>query len=482
MIKRYPPYKFILAICDFCALLIAAVAAITLSTAKSASIESIMTVVHTENPYYLVGACILILFVFQNYALYKINTILSPSKHAISLLISFFYVIVCLTVFEFFFLLPLSAHSRFALVLFGMFGFVVTFCYRFFLFKPLFSFFNKQALLKRNLLIVGSTPEAIKMAVQLDFDDIYGLRLVGFSDSHHTKGQVVFAGYKNLGGVSEIPQIVTELNIQEILVTLSDVSHEALLEILDICKSTTARVEVTSSLFAIIHHKVPSESYFDTPIAHMMNLSDSKGLFLIKRMIDVVGALVGLIVLTIPFAILSLLIKLTSSGPIFYKQIRIGKGAREFVFYKFRSMYPGSDQEEHREKHFASFIKNGKATGGTSTKIVDEKLITPIGRIIRKTSIDELPQLFNVLKGEMSLVGPRPCLPYEYREYDEWHKRRLSVLPGCTGLWQVSNRSEGSFDDMVLLDLYYIDNMSPWFDLQLILKTIPVMILGRGGK
>ena len=128
-----------------------------------------------------------------------------------------------------------------------------------------------------------------------------------------------------------------------------------------------------------------------------------------------------------------------------------------------------------RERQCENNKKNG------SMKIVNENNITPIGKNLRKMSLDELPQLFNVLKGDMSLVGPRPCVPYEFDAYDNWHKRRLSVLPGCTGLWQVTSRSEVGFDDMVVLDLYYINNMSPWLDLQLILKTVPVMIFGRGG-
>ena len=116
-----------------------------------------------------------------------------------------------------------------------------------------------------------------------------------------------------------------------------------------------------------------------------------------------------------------------------------------------------------------------------STKIVDGSKITKVGRFIRKTSLDELPQLLNVIKGDMSLVGPRPCLPYEWEHYDEWHKRRLSAIPGCTGVWQVSGRSEVTFDDMVILDLYYIQNRSLLLDLQILLKTIPVMALGKGG-
>lgn len=129
-----------------------------------------------------------------------------------------------------------------------------------------------------------------------------------------------------------------------------------------------------------------------------------------------------------------------------------------------------------------NFIRNNEKYVIGSNKVVDESLITPIGRILRKTSLDELPQLYNVLRGEMSLVGPRPCLPYEYESYDEWHKRRHIVLPGCTGVWQVSGRSSVSFKDSVILDIYYINNMTPWLDLQLIFKTFPVMMFGRGAK
>jgi lipopolysaccharide/colanic/teichoic acid biosynthesis glycosyltransferase len=129
----------------------------------------------------------------------------------------------------------------------------------------------------------------------------------------------------------------------------------------------------------------------------------------------------------------------------------------------------------------AALIRNKKPSEG-STKIVNESRVTSVGRFLRKTSLDELPQLFNVLKGDMSLVGPRPCLPYEWDHYEEWHKRRLSVIPGCTGVWQVSGRSAVGFDDMVILDLYYIQNTSLFLDLQLIFKTIPVMVFGRGGK
>ena len=182
------------------------------------------------------------------------------------------------------------------------------------------------------------------------------------------------------------------------------------------------------------------------------------------------------------FIIISVLVKLTSPGKVLFKQIRIGKDGKPFMFYKFRSMYFNSEESNEREAFMKDFIMNDISMHPGSTKIVNQKNVTKIGKFLRKTSLDELPQLFNVIKGDMSLVGPRPCLSYEYEIFDDWHKRRNSVMPGCTGVWQVSGRSSVSFKDSVVLDLYYINNMSPWLDLQLIFKTFPVMIFGRGAK
>ena len=144
-------------------------------------------------------------------------------------------------------------------------------------------------------------------------------------------------------------------------------------------------------------------------------------------------------------------------------------------------MFVGNDGEKFRHQ-LVQFIRNKKPNGNGSTKVVNESRITSVGRFIRKTSLDELPQLFNVIKGDMSLVGPRPCLPYEWEHYEEWHKKRLDITPGCTGIWQVSGRSLVAFDDMVVLDFYYIRNASLFLDIQLLFKTIPVMVFGKGGK
>ena len=200
-----------------------------------------------------------------------------------------------------------------------------------------------------------------------------------------------------------------------------------------------------------------------------------------KRVFDVVLTAVGFVFVAVPIAVIALLIKLTSKGPVLYKHTRIGKDCKPFQFYKFRTMYVGTDDTVHRD-FVEEFIRSdGDQSEQKIRKITDDPRVTPIGRLLRKTSLDELPQLFNVLRGEMSLVGPRPCLPYELEQYKDWHRRRLAVIPGCTGLWQVAGRSAVDFNDMVILDLFYIDNMSPLFDLRIIFRTLPVMLLARGG-
>jgi undecaprenyl-phosphate galactose phosphotransferase len=197
---------------------------------------------------------------------------------------------------------------------------------------------------------------------------------------------------------------------------------------------------------------------------------------------DIVLAGLGIVVLSPVFIILGIIIKLDSPGPVFYSQVRIGKNGKHFKFYKFRSMIVGSDQDETRKVKVAKLIRGEFWDRSGSTKIVDESKITNVGKFIRRTSLDELPQLFNVIFGDMSLVGPRPCLPYEWEHYEDWQKKRLACMPGCTGVWQVSGRNAISFNDMVIMDFYYIQNASLFLDLQLILKTIPVMVFGKGGK
>ncbi|MFJ7753198.1 sugar transferase [Peribacillus muralis] len=189
-----------------------------------------------------------------------------------------------------------------------------------------------------------------------------------------------------------------------------------------------------------------------------------------KRMIDIIGSLIGIIFLSPVFLLVAIMIKIEEpKGPVFFKQVRVGKAETEFEMYKFRSMV--SDAEERLKELLAL-----NEVSGAMFKMKDDPRVTKVGKFIRKTSIDELPQLFNVLKGEMSLVGPRPPLQREVNEYTSYDKQRLLVTPGCTGLWQVSGRSNVGFEEMVELDLVYIRKRTIVFDIKLILKTLLILI------
>ena len=166
-------------------------------------------------------------------------------------------------------------------------------------------------------------------------------------------------------------------------------------------------------------------------------------------------------------------IRLDSPGPAIFKQTRVGRGGAEFTCFKFRSMQVDAESK-------VDMLRDKNEATGPLFKMRHDPRRTRVGRFVRRTSLDELPQLWNVLRGEMSLIGPRPNLPSEVQEYEPWHLRRLEVPPGITGLWQVSGRSDLSFDEMVLLDVYYIENWSPILDLQILLKTIPTVVFGSG--
>ena len=192
-----------------------------------------------------------------------------------------------------------------------------------------------------------------------------------------------------------------------------------------------------------------------------------------KRAIDVIVAASGLIVLSPLLMLIALAIKLESPGPVIFRQVRVGKGGRHFTVHKFRSMRETAEQER------AALLSQNEASGPLF-KMKDDPRRTRVGALIRRLSLDELPQLYNVLLGEMSLVGPRPPLPSEVEQYQDWHMKRLETWPGITGLWQVSGRSDLSFDEMVLLDIYYVENWSLLLDLQIAFRTIPTLILGTG--
>jgi len=247
-----------------------------------------------------------------------------------------------------------------------------------------------------------------------------------------------------------------------------------------------SRIEVAWYVFPECHVKQKTETDLELyPDLQRMEASKRFSFFM-KRSTDIFGSLFCILLFSPLFVIIPLLIKLTSEGPVFFRQERVGRYGRRFTFLKFRSMYEDCNHDIHKE-YTRRLISGQQDTemsddnGRGAYKITDDPRVTPIGRFLRMSSMDELPQFFNVLKGEMSLVGPRPPIPYELEAYDIWHRRRLlEVKPGITGIWQVHGRSSTTFDEMVRMDIKYIREWSIWMDIKLLLKTPWVVLTGKG--
>jgi exopolysaccharide biosynthesis polyprenyl glycosylphosphotransferase len=476
-------YKYILAILDFTGIIFSFVLALESRGQWN------RTFIFHEFPYigsdiiFLLCYSILVLFILKYQNLYKINIFLTIADQIARLIFSVILSVIGFAVIAFFLKKNAITESRLVLLYYSFFAIMLLSINRIIIFRGLFLLLTKIKIFSEPALIVGTGKTAKILAANISLDSKYALSLVGFVDSGLERDTVVFQNKRVIGALNDLKQIVAQYSIKEILVCTEDTTHNQLLKTLDMCVQTKARVNIASPLFDIISEKIFTEKYGDVSVVNAGYSEENITQNIFKRMFDIIIASLALIIISPFLVIIALIIRIDTPGPAIYSQIRIGKNGKPFKFYKFRSMILGSDGDFNRADKAAFFIKNTIKNRNSRkiTKIVDNNKITKVGRYIRKTSLDEMPQLLNVIKGDMSLVGPRPCLPYEWENYDEWHKRRLSTMPGCTGVWQVTGRSEVSFEDMVVLDLYYIQNRSFLFDLQILLKTIPVMALGKGG-
>lgn len=477
---KYPRYKYIFALFDFTIIFFSFV----LAEFITANILN-KNVVTFENEFltYLTFFVfsVIFIFLFQNNYLYKINVLLTRAPHITAIIKSFLYGTLVLILFSFVIKFSLLLSSRVFVLCFFIIGLTGVSAVRLLILKPFYMNFTK-ILNNSNILIIGAGKSGKLLAEKLIFENFYGIKIVGFLDDKIQKNEYVFKEITCVGKLNDLQQIVKIYGVDEIIIAIDNISYENLMGLIDKCNDLDKSVKLTSELFNIVPEKIVTESYSGIPVVDLSPKVNRNLNYIYKRVFDYAAALFGIILLFPVFMVIAILVKLSSKGEIFFTQIRIGKGGKPFKFYKFRSMYLNEYEDVARKEFMTDFIKNNKTMYENSSKIINENYVTPIGKFLRKTSLDELPQLFNVLKGDMSLVGPRPCLPYEFEAFDDWHKRRHTVLPGCTGVWQVSGRSSVSFKDSVVLDLYYINNMTPWLDLQLIFKTVPVMIFGRGAK
>lgn len=339
---------------------------------------------------------------------------------------------------------------------------------------------RRQVRGRRRLLVVGGDRAAID--AEASFRDAgWDDELVGFAGAGRT---LSLGSRAYLGGYDDVPDICRDGDVDRVLVARGDLDVTELLELGTGLAADDREVHLVSEVFRPVEGRAPLGTVAGRPVYVLRPTPLTGARAFLKRALDVVGAAIGIVLLSPLLAGIAVAVKATSPGPILFRQERVGRDGRRFSFLKFRSMKTGVSSDRHKEYVTRLMTRGDAATetaGGEQVfKLVDDPRITRVGRFIRRTSLDELPQLWNVLRGEMSLVGPRPCVPYEWDLYQDWYRHRFDVTPGCTGLWQVAGRSAVDIDGMMLLDLHYAAHWTFGGDVKLILATIPVMVLARG--
>jgi exopolysaccharide biosynthesis polyprenyl glycosylphosphotransferase len=276
-----------------------------------------------------------------------------------------------------------------------------------------------------------------------------------------------------LGQLEELRAILSEHVVDELIVTDSDFSDRQLVEMVDVAHRSGVKVRVAPKTTELLTQRAEFVPGQGVPLFELRPPVLVGTDWVLKRAFDLVVSMLVLLLGLPLWLLIAAAIKLTSKGPVLYRDRRVGLGELEFGLIKFRTMYHDA-QRRQRE------LEARNEAGGALFKIRDDPRVTPVGRFLRRFSIDEIPNTLNVLRGEMSLVGPRPLPLRDYALLDEWHRRRYLVLPGMTGMWQISGRSSLSFDDLVRLDFYYLDNWSIWLDISILAKTVPAVISRRG--
>jgi exopolysaccharide biosynthesis polyprenyl glycosylphosphotransferase len=336
-------------------------------------------------------------------------------------------------------------------------------------------------------LVVGRGHEASLFIREMRERPALGYRVIGVVDTRAAEPNQSdsYEGVPVVGTLEGLPEAIRDSGANEVIIADPQVNGDALFEVMMRCgRRRGVEFRIAPSLFNCLPRKTEIDQIGVLPMIRLFREPLSSGARILKRSSDLVISALAIALLLPLWLLIALLIKLDSKGPVFYTQERVGMDGRLFLLYKFRTMIPDADSEVHREYQRAFIAGRAEANLGNEQrpayKLLADPRITRVGKFLRKTSLDEVPQLWNVLLGDMSIVGPRPPIPYEVEAYELWHRKRLDMKPGLTGLWQVSGRNRLPFEEMVRLDLFYIENWSLLLDLKIILRTGFVM-LGREG-
>jgi exopolysaccharide biosynthesis polyprenyl glycosylphosphotransferase len=332
---------------------------------------------------------------------------------------------------------------------------------------------RRQGLNTRRLLLVGTGKRAADFVRRVGRHPEWGFQLLGAIDDEPDRGVRHVAHLDVIGTLDDIPRIFHRDAVDEVVFVVPRSRLNALQGAIDRCETEGVVITVAVDLFDTKLARSSVTELDGLPLLSFKTTRAKEWELLVKRVFDFTASGLGLIVLLPLFMVMAVLIKTTSKGPVFFRQNRLGLAGRRFTLYKFRTMRQGAHT-------VLSEVSDLNAMTTPEFKEKKTSWITPIGRFMRKFSIDELPQLINVFVGHMSIVGPRPTVPDEVEKYQDWHRRRFSMKPGITCLWQVNGRNNIAFEDWMKLDLEYLDNWSLWLDAKILLKTVPVVIFGIG--
>ncbi len=336
-----------------------------------------------------------------------------------------------------------------------------------------FKRYRKQGKGLKNVIIIGTGPIARDFcrAIQLNIDFEY--RPLGFLSNGTLQDTDEVEGLQVMGSVDELPDIIRREIVSEVVLTCMDMDMEQVAHTIKACERADVQFSMIPGFFEILTRQMRVQEVADIPIFQLEERIFQRWGRLVKRGIDIAISTVVILSFAPLWLLVAAGIRLESKGGVFFKHDRVGKGEKVFSMWKFRSMCQDADDRRGE-------IENLHKSGDALLRAPDDMRVTRIGRFLRRFSIDEIPQLYNVLKGEMSVVGPRPHMPSEVAHYKDWQRRKFDVLPGITGLTQVRGRKDLSLDEMVRLDIYYIENWSPFLDLQILLKTVPAVFGGKG--
>ncbi len=326
------------------------------------------------------------------------------------------------------------------------------------------------------VMVVGTGERAQRMAADLEASSDYGVKLRGFL-SEHVQGypaEIALSQPYRVYPAADLPAILRQYVVDEIVFAVGSESLAELEEVFLLCDEEGVRTRVAVDFFPHVNSTVSLDRLGSTPLLTFSAAPYDEIRLLVKRVTDILIAGAGLLVLAPFMGVIAIAIRLTSPGPAIFRQIRCGLNGRKFVFYKFRSMCQNAEEMKDSVAHLN--------VRDTVFKIPDDPRLTPVGRYLRKFSIDEWPQLWNVLRGDMSLVGPRPAVPSEVERYKRWQRRRLRMRPGLTCIWAVSGRDNVDFETWMKMDMQYIDNWSLALDWKILLQTIPRVLTGHGAN